>query len=89
MQQAGDDGLIRKALFEGFLLDRLQIPAEDPDVDAAVLPQGFAGIAGVAAAVAPARFRGAPFAALTRFQKSFSSLSSFIVLGLLSEILSI
>lgn len=82
MQQAGDQGLIGKALLEGALLDGLQVFAGDADVDATVLAQGRLDVASIAVAVALRPLHRSPFTTLDRGENFFSSASSFIVLGL-------
>src|SRR5271157_2380362 len=68
VQQAGDQGLIREALLERPLLDRLQVLARDADVEATVLAKRCLGIPAVAAPVPLHPLHRAPFTALDRFE---------------------
>ena len=66
MQQAGDQRLIRQAFGERSLLDRLQILARQPNVQASVLAKRSLRVSGVARSFALAALGGLPFAALER-----------------------
>ena len=86
VQQARDQRLIRQALRERSLLDRLQVLARQPDVQPPVLAERRLGVARVASSFALAAAGGLPLARSTDSSSSFSSASSFIV-GLLTEVL--
>ena len=87
MQQARDQSLVRKALRERPLLDRLQVLAREPDVQPSILSERRLGVARVRV-----RLRLPPLADFhsprsTDSSNSFSSASIFMVVGLLTEIL--
>jgi hypothetical protein len=69
VEKAGDEGLAGEALFQRALLDSLQVASRDSDIHAAVFLKSLASVADVTAALAPAGFDGAPFAAFGGLQK--------------------
>ena len=64
VQQARNQRLIRQALGERSLLDRLQVLTREPDVQPPILAKGCLRVAGVPGALALATFGGLLFAAI-------------------------